>query len=95
VPDAPGGRGGDSGAVPARARARWLDRIVHLVTSDLTERGADPAEAARAIADLIDSPPDRFRHPVGRDARRLAWLIRLLPERGLLRMIRRRYGPPA
>jgi NAD(P)-dependent dehydrogenase (short-subunit alcohol dehydrogenase family) len=53
-------------------------------------KGILPAEAvARVIVDAIESPRPRTRYPVGRIARALLPLKRLLPDRWLDRMMRR------
>jgi NAD(P)-dependent dehydrogenase (short-subunit alcohol dehydrogenase family) len=58
----------------------------------LQRGGIDPSEAARVIADAIDARRPRARYLVGRDARVMARVAGLLPDRLVDRFIARNLG---
>jgi NAD(P)-dependent dehydrogenase (short-subunit alcohol dehydrogenase family) len=70
---------------PALKRAQTLER-----------NGIDPADAARVIVHAIETPKPRPRYLVGRDAKIMGSLARLLPDRVIDRLIARnmRLGEP-
>jgi NAD(P)-dependent dehydrogenase (short-subunit alcohol dehydrogenase family) len=59
------------------------------------EDGIPPEAVAKAVAHAIRSPRPKTRYMVGRDARLSAVLRRLLPDRWLDALVRRRLGMPA
>ena len=54
--------------------------------------GIDPADAARTIADAIDAAKPRTRYLVGRDAKLMARIAAILPDRAVDRLIARNLG---
>jgi NAD(P)-dependent dehydrogenase (short-subunit alcohol dehydrogenase family) len=56
------------------------------------EDGIDPSEVGRVIADAIEDPKPRTRYLVGRDAKVLARIARVLPDRAVDRLIARNLG---
>ena len=54
--------------------------------------GIDPADAARTIADAIDAVRPRTRYLVGRDAKLMARIAAILPDRAVDRLIARNLG---
>jgi NAD(P)-dependent dehydrogenase (short-subunit alcohol dehydrogenase family) len=53
----------------------------------LERLGIDAADAARTIANVVETPKPRARYLVGRDAKLMARMARLLPDRALDRLI--------
>ena len=58
----------------------------------LAGSGIDPADAARVIADAIEARKPRARYLVGRDAKLMARIAGLLPDRIVDRLIARNLG---
>jgi hypothetical protein len=58
----------------------------------LERSGIDPADAARVIADAIEARKPRARYLVGRDAKLMARMAGLLPDRLVDRLIARDLG---
>jgi len=58
----------------------------------LARNGIDPADAARVIADAIEARKPRTRYLVGRDAKVMARMAGLLPDRIVDRLIARNLG---
>lgn len=58
----------------------------------LERNGIDPADAARVIADAIEARKPRARYLVGRDAKFMATMASLLPDRVVDRLIARNLG---
>jgi NAD(P)-dependent dehydrogenase (short-subunit alcohol dehydrogenase family) len=59
------------------------------------EDGIPPETVAKAVAHAVRSPRPKTRYVVGRDARVSVLLRRLLPDRWLDALVRRRLGMPA
>jgi NAD(P)-dependent dehydrogenase (short-subunit alcohol dehydrogenase family) len=68
----------------ARGRAQTLERS-----------GVEPADAARVIVDAIEAPRPHARYLVGRDAKVMARMVRLLPDGIVDRLIARNLRPPS
>lgn len=75
-------------------QARYGDLLaaVSKQAETLQRSGIDPANAARVIADAIDAPKPRARYLVGRDAKVMAPIAGLLPDRIVDRLIARNLG---
>lgn len=73
----------------AEQHIRYSDLVaaVRKQAERLERGGVDPAEAARTIAKVIEIPRPRARYPVGRDAKLMVRMARLLPDRVLDRLI--------
>jgi NAD(P)-dependent dehydrogenase (short-subunit alcohol dehydrogenase family) len=59
---------------------------------DAERNGIDPAEAGKVIADAIEARRPRARYPVGRDARVMSRLARVMPDRVIDWLIARSLG---
>lgn len=70
----------------------WLSALSAALAREVGTRGGEPVEVARQVVGLLSRPPTALRHPIGSDARRIAWLLRLLPERSILGLVARKYG---
>ncbi len=81
-------------AMSPSQRERYEDLIaaVRKQAGATADSGADPADVARVIADSIIAPRPRTRYLVGRDARIMARIAWLLPDRVLDELIARRLG---
>jgi NAD(P)-dependent dehydrogenase (short-subunit alcohol dehydrogenase family) len=73
-------------------RYRDLIAAISKQAETLGRSGIDPAEAAEVIACAIETRNPRTRYLVGRDAKVMATLARLLPDRALDRLIALRIG---
>jgi NAD(P)-dependent dehydrogenase (short-subunit alcohol dehydrogenase family) len=78
----------------AEQHARYGDLIEALRLQAARSRrgGIDPAEVARVIAEAIDARRPRTRYLVGRDARLMARMARVLPDRAVDRLVARSLG---
>jgi short-subunit dehydrogenase len=74
------------------ARYRDLVAAARKQAETLARHGIDPADAARVIADAIEARRPRTRYLVGRDAKLMARIARLLPDRVVDRLIARNLG---
>jgi NAD(P)-dependent dehydrogenase (short-subunit alcohol dehydrogenase family) len=85
------------GAMNASQVERYQELIaaVRKQAGATADAGAHPAEIASVIADSILAPQPRTRYLVGRDARMMARIAWLLPDRVLDALIARRLGLPA
>ncbi len=83
---------GTSDAQQARYRDLLAAMVKQAETVGRTGSGIDPADAARVIAEAIQAHKPRTRYLVGRDAKLLGRLARLLPDRALDRLIARNLG---
>jgi NAD(P)-dependent dehydrogenase (short-subunit alcohol dehydrogenase family) len=59
---------------------------------DAERNGIDPAEAGKVIADAVEARRPRARYPVGRDARVMSRLARVMPDRVIDWLIARSLG---
>ena len=75
-----------------QARYRELLEAARRQAETLGRGGIDPADAARVIADAIEARTPRARYLVGRDARLMAPIAGLLPDRIVDRLIARNLG---
>jgi NAD(P)-dependent dehydrogenase (short-subunit alcohol dehydrogenase family) len=80
------------GAGERAARYRELISAVQRQAQAAATGGMDPAQVAEVIVKAIESTNPRTRYAVGRDARLMSRLARLLPDTVLDRMIRRGLG---
>jgi NAD(P)-dependent dehydrogenase (short-subunit alcohol dehydrogenase family) len=80
-----------------QTRYRDLLAAVSKQAKTLGRSGIDPADTARVIADAIEARKPRARYQVGRDAKLMARIARLLPDRIVDRLIAKnlRLGEPA
>ena len=80
--------------LPAEGRALYQDQIDALRAQiDEQERaGIDPQVVAEAVEHALFHRRPRYRYPVGRDAKAVAVLDRLVPDRAMATIIRR-LGP--
>jgi short-subunit dehydrogenase len=69
----------------------WRERLTE-VRQQLVQKALEPRAVAETILRIIENKSPRLRHPVGRDAARIAWMRRLLPEamfeKGMRRTLR-------
>jgi NAD(P)-dependent dehydrogenase (short-subunit alcohol dehydrogenase family) len=79
-----------------RARYQELVDIVGEQAATMERGGIQPADAARVIADAIESRTPRARYLIGRDAKLMARVARILPDRAVDALIARqlRRGAP-
>jgi NAD(P)-dependent dehydrogenase (short-subunit alcohol dehydrogenase family) len=77
-----------------RQRYGALSAAVLEQAGEVARNGIDPADAGKLIADAIEARRPRTRYLVGRDARVMARLARLLPDRAIDWLIARnlRFG---
>lgn len=54
--------------------------------------GNPPEEVAKAVAHALTSPKPRIRYPVGKDARFVSRMLRVMPDSLLDRFVARRFG---
>jgi NAD(P)-dependent dehydrogenase (short-subunit alcohol dehydrogenase family) len=75
-------------------QARYGDLLAAVLKQAraLERDGIDPSDAARVIADAIEARRPRARYLVGRDAKLMARLAGLLPDRVVDRLIARNLG---
>lgn len=80
--------------MPAGQQARYGDLIDALRMQAVRSRrgGIDPVEVARVIAAAVDARRPRTRYLVGRDAKLMARMARVLPDRAVDRLIARSLG---
>jgi NAD(P)-dependent dehydrogenase (short-subunit alcohol dehydrogenase family) len=80
--------------MPAEQRDRYADltEAVRARAAQNQRRGIDPTEVARVIADAVDARKPRTRYLVGRDAKLMARMARVLPDRVMDRLIARSLG---
>ena len=74
-------------------RYRGLVRGVEAAITDGAERGAPPEVVAEVVAHALTSHRPKIRYPVGPQAGRMTLLARLLPDRLLDVMLRRKFAP--
>lgn len=75
-----------------RIRYRGLLAAMSKQAETLARGGIEPADAARVIADAIEARKPRARYLVGRDAKVMARMAGLLPDRIVDRLIARNLG---
>ena len=80
------------GAGERATRYRELIGAVQSQAQAAATGGIDPAEVAEVIVKAIEATSPRTRYAVGRDARLMSRLVRLLPDTAVDRLIRRRLG---
>jgi NAD(P)-dependent dehydrogenase (short-subunit alcohol dehydrogenase family) len=82
------------GAMPQEQRIRYGDLIAAALerARALGRTGMDPVKAAEVIVDAIESDKPRPRYLVGRDAKVMARLTRVLPDRAVDWLIARSLG---
>jgi NAD(P)-dependent dehydrogenase (short-subunit alcohol dehydrogenase family) len=80
--------------MPAEQRARYgdLTEAVRARAAQSERVGIDPAEVAAVIAGAIDARRPRARYLVGRDAKLMARMARVLPDRAMDWLIARSLG---
>lgn len=78
---------------PASPYAPFVRRVDALA-EQVQARAADPAEVARAIADLLEAPSPALRHPMGPGSRLRRAARALLPFRWWERALQSRLGRP-
>jgi NAD(P)-dependent dehydrogenase (short-subunit alcohol dehydrogenase family) len=78
----------------AEQQARYGALVAALLkqTEGVGETGIDPSEVARVIADAVEARRPRTRYLVGRDAKVMARLVAVLPDRVVDRLIARNLG---
>jgi NAD(P)-dependent dehydrogenase (short-subunit alcohol dehydrogenase family) len=74
-------------------RYRALIRGVEASIADGAERGAPPELVAAAVTHALTSHRPKIRYPVGPMAGRMTFLARVLPDRWLDVVLRRRFAP--
>ena len=75
-----------------QTRYRDLLAAVSKQAETLARSGIDPADAARVIADAVEARKPRVRYLVGRDAKLMARVAGVLPDRIVDRLIARNLG---
>lgn len=68
-----------------------MERFLAVKDREMGERAARPEAVAREIADIIESPTSRLRHPVARGAGLILAARKLLPDRIFLWAVARNY----
>jgi NAD(P)-dependent dehydrogenase (short-subunit alcohol dehydrogenase family) len=82
------------GGMSAPQRSRYGDLLAAVLkqAQSMQQGGIDPGDAARVIADAVDARKPRTRYLVGRDARIMARVAAVLPDRVVDRLIARNLG---